>query len=338
MKKLTILLTMIMFSLVLSSCEQTTNDVPLILYNEVDPFILEFKQNIFNAAEDVLNIVSYDSENSQVNQNEIIDKVLEKNPPLLIINPVDRLSAFTMIDKVKQQNIPIIFINREPLKKDMEKWDKTFYLGAPAENSAILQSEMVIDLFGTYTELSYLDKNADNIIQMVILKGEQGHQDAETRTEVIVDELEKYGYMLEILSIEICDWQQSIAYNKMNELFKNLNKEVELVISNNDAMALGAIQSLIENEKLVDTNEDGIYDRETEPWLPVIGIDGIEESFQYIDNGLLYGTVINDSETMSEVLIELANAIIKGENLNDLSFDIVDEKYIWVDYYKYEGN
>ena len=264
------------------------------------------------------------------------EEILKKNPKIMIINPVDRLGAYTIIEKVKQHDIPIIFINREPLKTDMNSWNKLYYIGAPAENSAVIQSEMIIDLFGDPDDLSELDKNDDGIIQFILFKGEQGHQDAEIRTEVVLKELEDYGYQLDMLSIEICDWQRTIAYDKMNGLLINLESDIELVISNNDAMALGAIDAMIDNELFIDLDEDGIIDPDIDTWIPVIGIDGITDAFEYIENGYLYGTVINDSETMSKVLIELVEALLNETGLDDLSFDIVDEKYIWIDYQRYE--
>ncbi len=336
MNKKLIILLLIVLTTLLSSCEEKYDKVPLILYNENDPYILEFKEHILNAASGKISIDSYDSINSQLLQNEYIDEVLDKDPNIMIINPVDRLSAFSIIEKVKQHDIPIIFINREPLEIDMNSWNRLYYLGAPAENSAVIQSEMIIDLFGDSNNLSELDKNGDGIIQLVLLKGEQGHQDAEIRTEVVLKELEDYGYELEILSLIICDWEKSIAYDKMNEFLMNTESTPELVISNNDGMALGAIDAMIENELFVDLDDDGIISMDTDTWIPVIGIDGISDAFEYIENGYLYGTVINDSETMSLILVELVEALINGTNLDELSFDIVDEKYIWIDYQRYE--
>ena len=334
-KKIVVLLSLFLVVL-LASCEESYDKVPLIMYNDDDPYMLEFKQHIFNEASGRMIIDDYDSENSQLLQNEYIDDVLQKNPSIIIINPVDRLAAFSMIEKVKAFDIPIIFINREPLKVDMNSWNKLYYIGAPAENSAVIQSEMIIDLFKQPGNLSELDKNGDNIIQLVLLKGEQGHQDAEIRTEVVIKELEEYGYDLEILTYMICDWQRSIAYDKMNDFLKSPSTIPELVISNNDAMAIGAIDSLIENEYFIDEDNNGIIDKETETWLPVVGIDGISDAFDYIEKGYLYGTVINDSETMSKVLIELTEALINNTNLDDLSFEIIDGKYIWIDYQRYE--
>jgi methyl-galactoside transport system substrate-binding protein len=332
------MLTLLLFALVLllSSCEETYNKVPLILYNDKDPYISEFKQHILNEAYGKITIDDYDSENSQILQNEYIDYVLNKNPNIMIINPVDRLAAFSIIEKVKQYDIPIIFINREPLKVDMNSWNKLYYLGAPAENSAVIQSEMIIDLFKGPDNLSELDKNGDGIIQLVVLKGEQGHQDAEIRTEVVIQELEDYGYKLDILNYIICDWQTSIAYEKMNEFLLSTTTIPELVISNNDAMAIGAIEAMIENELFIDTDNNGIIDKEIEPWIPVIGVDGISEAFDYIEQGYLFGTVINDSETMSRILIELTQALINNTDLNELSFEITNGKYIWIDYQRYE--
>ena len=94
--------------MVLSSCEESYDKVPLIMYNDNDPYILEFKQHIFNEALGKIKIDDYDSQNSQLLQNEYIDEVLKKDPNIMIINPVDRLAAFSMIEKIRKYDIPII--------------------------------------------------------------------------------------------------------------------------------------------------------------------------------------------------------------------------------------
>ncbi|BCR36694.1 galactose ABC transporter substrate-binding protein [Mariniplasma anaerobium] len=336
MKKIIIFVLVSVSLFVMSGCQSVNNTIPLILYDETDPYILEFKNYILEDAIGNVDIKAYDSQNSQLIQNEIIESLLDDQPQLLIINPVDRLGAYTIIDEAQKRDIPLIFINREPIKKDMNSWDQLYYLGAPAENSAIIQSEMVIELFGNPYNLSDQDKNGDGVIQLVIFKGEQGHQDAEIRTEVIVDELERYGYELEILSIEICDWQRDKAYDGMNKLLLDLEVEIELVISNNDAMALGAIDAMVENELFIDIDENDRIDHDIDTWIPVIGIDGIADATPYLESGYLYGTVINDSQTMSLILIELTQAILNNTDLTTLSFEIEDGKYIWVDYKRYE--
>lgn len=336
MKKILLTSLVVIFLWTLTSCTKENDSIPLVLYNEEDPFIMEFKSNILKNSMGKINIKSYNSQNSQIIQNEIIEGILEDNPKVLIINPVDRLGAYTIIDKVRQYNIPIIFINREPLETDMDSWNQVYYIGAPAENSAIIQAEMIHTIFENPESLSNYDKNGDNIIQLVLLKGEQGHQDAEIRSEVVIESLEDYGYRTEILSIEVCDWKRSIAFDKMTTLLKDLDSAIELVISNNDAMALGAIDAMQAKGLFSDENNDGFIDKETEPWVPVVGIDGIETALQYIKSGHLYGTVINDSEEMSKALVELVETLQSTEDLENMTYELMDEKYIWIDYRKYD--
>lgn len=327
-----------LFLLTLSACQEESSSVPLILYNEDDPYIDQFKEHIMTYSEGRVSIVPYDSQNSQVLQNEWIDELLLSNPKVLIVNPVDRLGAYTIIDQAKAQGIPVVFINREPLPEDMERYDQVYYLGAPAETGALIQAEMVVELFGNPTDLSELDRNNDNRIQLMIFKGEQGHQDAEIRTEVIVEELERLGYDLDILSIEICDWQKQLAETRMSDFLSNYEElpNIELVVSNNDYMAIGAIDSLVEHGYFVDDNEDTVLNQQDASWIPVLGIDAIDEAKIYMEDGFLYGTVLNDSETMSIYLVDLIVALLDNQDLTTLDFTIDEGNYIWVDYKKYQ--
>lgn len=327
-----------LFLLTLSACQEESSSVPLILYNEDDPYIDQFKEHIMTYSEGRVSIVPYDSQNSQVLQNEWIDELLLSNPKVLIVNPVDRLGAYTIIDQAKAQGIPVVFINREPLPEDMERYDQVYYLGAPAETGALIQAEMVVELFGNPTDLSELDRNNDNRIQLMIFKGEQGHQDAEIRTEVIVEELERLGYDLDILSIEICDWQKQLAETRMSDFLSNYEElpNIEIVVSNNDYMAIGAIDSLVEHGYFVDDNEDTVLNQQDASWIPVLGIDAIDEAKIYMEDGFLYGTVLNDSETMSIYLVDLIVALLDNQDLTTLDFTIDEGNYIWVDYKKYQ--
>jgi methyl-galactoside transport system substrate-binding protein len=332
MKRLLIVLSV----LLLSSCTISSQEVPLVIYDMEDDYMSDFEDRIVLKGSGVLELKTYDSQNSQVIQNEIIEQLLQDNPPLLIVNPVDRLSAYTLIEKANLTDTPIIFINREPLSSDLDKSDNVYYIGADPIESATLQAEIVMELFGNNpSDLNNMDKNDDNVIQAVVLKGQIGHQDAELRTEYVIKEIEQNGYQLEVLEIRVADFDQEEASKQMALLIEEYGDEIEVVIANNDAMAIGAIQSLDEEGYFVDENNDGEIDRMTETWIPVIGIDGLPESINMIDSGYLYGTVINDSDSMAEAIIELSTSLINGKSLEDLSFEVIDEKYILIPYQKY---
>lgn len=335
MKKTITLLVLILIT-TLTACGDEPTKVPLIIYDYEDLYMNTFEQLIYdNQTIDTYQFDSYNSLNSQIIQNDIVNDLLEDKTKLIVVNPVDRLGVYPMIEKAKQNDTSIIFINREPLKEDLELYDKLYYIGAKPEQSAIIQAEIVSEVFGGNPDsLNYLDKNDDNIIQLVILKGEPGHQDAEIRTEVVVEELERLGFELEILSIEEAYFSQEIASQLITEIVANDEFTFELVIANNDAMAIGAINALKDTDYFVDYNDDGYVDHNTEIWTPIVGIDGLPVALDLIESGYLYGTVLNDSESMAKALNELTDIIINGKDINALSFDVEDDVYIWIDYQK----
>ena len=321
--------------LILSGCTTENTNVPLLIYDQKDDYMEDFTEKILLSADGVVTIDTYDSQNSQIIQNELIEKLIDDSP-LLIINPVDRLSAYNIIKKANQTNTPLIFINREPLNSDLLTGENLYYIGADPIGSAELQAEIVIDLFGgDALDLNERDLNGDNIIQAIILKGQIGHQDAELRTEHVVRYIEEHGFIIEVLEIRVANFDMVTAENEMKLLIEEFGDSMEVVISNNDAMAIGAINTLIEEGYFADLNNNQIIERDSETWFPVIGIDGLDMSIESIDNGYLYGTVINDSESMAKAIVELTYAILNNEDFSTLNYEIIDNIYIWIEYQKY---
>jgi len=247
---------------------------------------------------------------------------------------VDRLSVFSIIEKAKVYKNKIIFFNRQPLESDMQLYDQVYYVGADAVQSAVLQASLIMDLFGNPNKLNAYDLNQDNSIQVVILKGEQGHQDAEARTEYVIASLTDANYHIEVLDIGIANWDYDSAKQQMDDWMKQYPDQIELVISNNDVMALGALDTLKEVKRIDDVNLDGLLDRNTEPWLPVVGIDGLDAAIESMKQGYLYGTIRNDSIAMANAIIELAMALQNETSLDSLTTPLTQGQYIWVNYQK----
>lgn len=49
---------------------------------------------------------------------------------------VDRSAASYVINKAMDADIPVIFFNREPVEEDMKRWEKLYYVGEDAKESA----------------------------------------------------------------------------------------------------------------------------------------------------------------------------------------------------------
>ena len=172
-------------ALVLGGCgsdQGASGDKPQIgvaIYKFDDTFMSGVRAEIDKAAKDKAKVDIVDSQNSQPTQNEKIDLFINKKYKAIGVNVVDRTAAGVIIDKAKAANIPLVFLNREPLKEDMAKWDKVYYVGAKAEQSGEMQGKILADYFKKHPEAYHSN---DGVIHYVMITGEPGHQDAVLRT------------------------------------------------------------------------------------------------------------------------------------------------------------
>jgi len=330
MKKFILLL----LTLLTAGCVNNEKKAAMFLYDtKDDPFVRAFARQINNEARGRFDLQSFDSRKSQIIQNELIENSIKENYSLMLINPVDRLGAHILIRKLKEENIPVIFFNREPLKRDILLWEKVFYIGARAEESAQLQAELIMNLFGGNPDnLNRFDKNQDGKIQVVILKGEQGHQDAETRTREVISTFRFKGYSLDVIRTIPANWNTNEADEKLDPVITEQGDKIEVIIFNNDAMALGAIRRLKKRDFFIDDNKDGIINSDDFSWLPIVGIDGLNEAVEQIKLGYLYGTVLNDSQSMAEAITELSRRLLNDIPLDGLPWPLEDGHYIWINY------
>lgn len=297
--------------------------VGVTYYDQSDTYMNEligsFKESLKEIESDNLevSVTIRDAAGVQKNQNDQVEELIDEGCNVLCVNLVDRADPSEIIDLAREREVPIIFFNREPVAEDLRQWDKLYYVGADAKQSGILQGELAAELI---KKDGQIDKNKDGKIQYVVLEGEMGHQDAIIRTENAVNVLKENGIEVEKLSCKIANWKRAQAQNRMEQIIGEYQNKIELVLSNNDDMALGAVDA---------------YKRlnYTSAALPVfLGIDGTDMGLQAVKNQELWGTVYNDKEGQAEAMAELSVALITGEGMEKLSFK--NERYIYLPYYK----
>ena len=297
--------------------------VGVAYYNQSDTFLNEliacFKEELQSFESDDLEVTVTvrDAAGSQRTQDDQVKEMLDAGCNVLCVNLVDRADPSEIIDLARERDIPIIFFNREPVAEDLMQQDGLYYVGAEAEESGIMQGELAVDAI---RQNDRIDRNKDGKIQYVVLEGEAGHQDAIIRTENAVETLKSNGIALEKLSYQIANWNRAQAQNRMEQMIGQYQNKIELVLANNDDMALGAMDAY---RKL----------NYTESALPVFfGIDGTDVGLQAVRDGKMAGTVYNDKEGQAEAMAELAVAAATGEGMEDIEFE--NEKYIYLPYQK----
>ena len=295
-------------------------------YKQEDPFISFVAEAIEECAKEkeikgnykiTVNIV--DAKGNLTTQNNQVDKFISQDYDVICVNIVDRTAASTIINKAKGADIPLIFFNREPVEEDMQLWNKVYYVGADAEESGRLQGEIFVDEYKN--NKSFIDKNGDGKIQYVMLEGEPEHQDSLIRTDCCIKTIVNNDIEVEKLADDTANWQNAQAYEKMTQWINEFGNNIEVVFSNNDDMALGAIHAL----------ENAYIDIKNRPI--VIGIDGIPDALYQIKDGNMTGTVYNDYKSQGKAILDIAYSLAMFGNTDYLT-NITNENYVKTSYKK----
>jgi methyl-galactoside transport system substrate-binding protein len=299
-----------------------TPKLGVAIYKFDDTFMSYVRNAITDNAKGKATLEIVDSQNAQPTQNDQIDQFLAKKMNAILVNPVDRTAAAAIIDKAKAKNTPVVFFNREPMPDDMKKWDKVYYVGAKAEQSGSMQGQIAVDYFKAHPK-AY--KSNDKTIHYIMLKGEPGHQDAELRTKYSVQAITDAGLKVDKLAEDSAYWDRPKAVEKMKTFLAKFGDKIDLVLANNDDMALGAIEAL---------RQEGYNTGNAAKYIPVVGVDATAPALQALEQGTLLGTVLNDAKNQGKATFDLGLALASGKAASSTSWKLTDGKYVWVPYAK----
>ncbi len=312
LKKLTAFILILTMAVSLSGCgsrrhkRDTTLRVGVITYTQNDAFInaltdcLKTELKSMETADMKIIVSVRSADDDQADQDEVVDEMIDAGCDILCVNLVDRTAPSKIIRNARENNIPVIFFNREPVMDDLMQWDKLYYVGCDAKQSGEMQGEIAADYINTHPEV---DRNGDGKIQYILLEGEAGHQDAISRTDCSVKTLISNDISLEKLSYQFADWNRGQAENRMTQLISRYGADIEMVISNNDEMALGAVAAY----------EKSGYPKED--WPVIFGIDGLNDALDAVEAGDMQGTVYNDKEDQAREMAKLAVDIFQGNDI-----------------------
>ena len=239
--------------------------------------------------------------------------MLELGCDALCVNIVDRFAASVVIDKAMAADVPVIFFNREPVEEDMNRWEKLYYVGADAKDSAVFEGRILVDAYKK--DSSSLDRNGDGIVSYVLLEGESNHQDSLIRTEWSIQTLKDGGVPLEKITGGIASWERSQASAMMEQWLTEYPNQIELVVANNDDMALGAIDAI---------DRAGILPG----MIKIVGIDATPPGMEALKAGKLFGTVAADKEGYANAIFQIAASLSRGLPVDE-SIKLENGKYFW---------
>ena len=276
---------------------------------------------------------NYDANGNQTTQTEQVTTALAKGSKLLIVNVVDTGSndaAQNIIDQAKAKDVPVIFFNRSVDESVVSSYDKCVFVGTDYEMAGHMQGEMI----GNYLVENYdkVDLNGEGKISYVMFKGQEGNMEAIARTRYGVEDANKVLTAAGKPELEFYDasnskkylvdqngqWSSAAATDYMNTILSQCSEAngnmIELVIANNDDMALGAISAL----------QAAGYNKEGGKVIPVFGVDAINAAKDAIAKGAMIGSIKQDADGMAKAITSITQNYLNDKEV----FDGIDSENV----------
>ena len=329
MKKFIALVLVLTMALSLAACggsgssSKKDGEVAVFWYTFGDTYLSSVRAALNTALTNAgVKYQDYDANGSQTTQTEQIQTAITKGASVLVVNIVDASSddaTQAIVDMAKNANTPLVFFNRSVSEEIVSAYDKAAYVGTDYTQAGHMQGEMI----GNYLVANYdaIDLNGDGVISYVMFKGQEGNAEADARTQYGVEDADAVltgagkaqlsFYDANNTSKYLVDqngaWSAAQGQDYMQTILAQYSEAnsnmVELVIANNDDMALGAIAAL----------QAAGYNNGTGKTIPVFGVDATDAAKEKIADGSMTGTIKQDAEGMANAISTITQNLASGK-------------------------
>ncbi|MCC8193692.1 MAG: galactose ABC transporter substrate-binding protein, partial [Deltaproteobacteria bacterium] len=198
-----------------------------------------------------------------------------------------------------------VFFNREPDLNSIKAYSNARFVGTDAFDAGVMQGDIIQSLWERHPEY---DRNGDGQCQYVMIQANIDNPEAVARTEYSVRQAREKGVVMQQVGETLfCGWDETMAYDAMSLLFPLYADTVELVISNNDSMALGAIRVMQEYGYNLEGGDPAKF-------IPVVGVDAIPQAAEAIRKGIMSATVAQDDKAMGSAIGTMLLNVLAGKD------------------------
>ncbi len=278
-----------------------------LIRNTDEQFVADYAENLKKlAAERGVDLKLLDSRSDQAMQLDQLNVLLTQGVKHFVIVPNVTEATEDMAKKIDAVGGGAAFSNIQPSVEAL-KVSPNFYLASSPESVAgQIQAQILDEYFQAHPEKM---ANGDpNAIDAIFLYGQLGHPAQVFRSEAAVKGLKDAGYTVNIVAEDTANWKPDEAQAKMDTWLAAYSGKFDVVIANNDGMALGAVESLLTN-KYTDDPSDPTKDVDgdgTVLRVPVIGVDATGVAVKSMSEKKLFATVLQDAVGQSTTAFELA--------------------------------
>lgn len=294
------------------SVEAYTGELTLILPKK-DEYLSYLDQAAKASAEAKgCTLTTVDCAEDQDKEIEYVEAAVAEDAKVIIIALADNSRAKDVIDAAG--DVPVVFVNRAPA--DLSLMDETHvYIGSNEDESGAYQGEALV---------KYLETNGKDSINYLMFKGTEGQDSTSKRTAGVLKALQDAGIQATAATEPVdCGYDRNTAMEQVGVMIAD-GVQADVVIANNDAMALGALEAFRQNN--VDTSD-----------ITVVGIDGTNAGLQAISDGTMAATVFQNAVGQGAAGVQAAINLATGAELTtDTGYETDEDNdaIIWVPFEK----
>jgi len=207
----------------------------------------------------------------------------------IIVNPVDTSATAAITKAAADAGVPLVYVNREPADVD-KLGPKAAFVASNEAESGTLETKQICKLLG----------GKGNIL---VIEGQLSNQAAVQRTKDIHEVISSPDCSgMKIVAEQTATWDRTQAQNLMtNWLSKGL--KFDAVVSNNDEMAIGALQAM--KAAGIDTKT-----------AIVGGVDATQDALASMKAGDLKVTVFQDAAGQGKGAVDAALKLAAGQSVD----------------------
>lgn len=286
--------------------------ISLIISNK-DEFLSALDQSAKAAAQaSGVELTSVDCASDQDRELEAVQAAVQNGADAIVINLADDTRAGEVIEAAG--DVPVVFVNRTP--QDTSVLDEThIYVGSDENDSGTMQGEMLAEA---------MKADGEDTANYIMLQGTAGLLHTTKRSEGVLNALKDAGIATNAVVEPVdCGYDRSTAMDAVLTMVANGQdmSKINVVIANNDAMALGAIEALRQS----DVDLSGVK---------VVGIDATNAGLQAIIDGNMTASVFQSATGQATVSIQAAINLASGAKADkNISYKMKDYN-IWIPFEK----
>lgn len=273
-----------------------------------DEFLSELEGAAKAAADEQgITLTTQDANNDVSKQIQYIEAARNAGEDAVIVNMVDPATAAQCIEAAG--DMKLVFVNRFPVDETVLS-ENAVYVGSDEMTSGAFQGEFLA---------KYFQDKGQTEVKYILLNGTLGQTSTENRTLSFKETMAASGITLvEAAAPLACDFDRAIAMDMISPLLKTT--EFDCIVSNNDAMALGAIEAMLSQD--LDPAS-----------VPIVGIDATTDGREAIKNGTLAMSVFQNPVGQGAGALIAAMNMLNGTDINagtDYEIDDANANIVWV--------